>query len=276
MTLMLAVVGDDEQNDWDLQLPHVESAYNNSVSAATALAPNEVHMVRLPRLLLTVLDPPSVGEHQSLNRDQLAYIDLATARQQRVYRAVRELYAINVSRLNRRNAPIMGALRRSPPFTIGGWAWIYNSATTIRQGAKKVTAATVLKTKLFFNWIGPFKIIAIGPAPASAIPDGRPLHDKLLYFDLPSDMPGRDSKHRLSVIRCKPCRNPYIYDLPKHLLADHTKYVLSSLSSKSPPFHVTVDDISRPPERLEVDQVTGMVILLSMMVLIDIYIHINQ
>ena len=74
----------------------------------------------------------------------------------------------------------MDALRRSPPFTTGGWTWIYNSAATIRQGAKKGTDATVLKTKLSFNWIGPFKILAVGPAPASAIPDGRPLHDKLL------------------------------------------------------------------------------------------------
>ena len=40
--------------------------------------------------------------------------------------------------------------------------------------------ATVLKTKLSFNWIGPFKILTVGPTPASAIPDGRPLHDKLL------------------------------------------------------------------------------------------------
>ena len=258
MALMLAMVGSELQTDWDINLPHVESAYNNSVSAATGLAPNEVHMGRLPRLPLTVFELPNIGGHQSLNRDQLAYVDLATGRQQRSYRAVRELHAIYVSRLDRRNAPIMDALRRSPPFTTGGWAWIYNSAATIRQGAKKGTDATVLKTKLSFNWIGPFKILAVGPAPASDIPDGRPLHDKLLYFDLPSDLPGRDSKRRVSVVRCKPCRNPDdIHDLPKHLPADITKYVLNSFSTKSPPFHVTLDDISPPPERLEVEQITG-------------------
>ena len=120
MALMLAMVGDEEQENWDLQLPHVESAYTNSVSAATGLAPNEVHMGRLPFLPLTVFDPLNVGGHQSLKRDQLAYIDLATARQQRAYRAVRELHTIDVSRLNRRNAPIMDALCRSPPFTVGG------------------------------------------------------------------------------------------------------------------------------------------------------------
>ena len=155
------------------------------------------------------------------------------------------LHAIYVSRPNRRNAPNMNALCRSPPFTVGGWAWIYNSAATIRQGAKKGTDATVLETKLYFNWIGPLKILAVGPAPAFDIPDGRPLHDKLLCFDLPSDMRGRDSKHRVSVLQCKPCRNPDdIYDLPKHIPAYLTKYVLNSFSTTSPPFNVTVDDIS--------------------------------
>ena len=80
MALMLAMVGDEQQTDWDIQLPHVESAYNNSVSAAIGLAPYEVHMDHLPRLPLNVFDLPDIGGHQSLNRDQLAYIDLAFAR----------------------------------------------------------------------------------------------------------------------------------------------------------------------------------------------------
>ena len=151
MTLMLAVVGNEQQTGWDIQLPHVESAYNNSVSAATRLSPNKVHMSRLPRLPLTIFDLPNIGGYQSLNRDQLAYIDLAIARQQRAYRAVRELYAIYVSRLDRRSAPLMDALRLLPPFSINGWAWIYNSAATIRQEARKGTDAIVLKTKLSFN-----------------------------------------------------------------------------------------------------------------------------
>ena len=44
---MLAMVVNERRDDWDLQLPHVEFAYNNSVSAATGLAPNEFHMGRL-------------------------------------------------------------------------------------------------------------------------------------------------------------------------------------------------------------------------------------
>ena len=44
MAQMLSMVVNERQDDWDKQLPHVESAYNNSVSAATGLAPNEVHL----------------------------------------------------------------------------------------------------------------------------------------------------------------------------------------------------------------------------------------
>ena len=67
-----------QQTDWDAQLPHVERAYNNSVSPARRLVPNEVYLGRLPRLPLTVVDLSNIGGHQSLNRDQLAYIELAT------------------------------------------------------------------------------------------------------------------------------------------------------------------------------------------------------
>ena len=53
MAQMLAMICNEHQNDWDVHLPHVEYAYNNSVSAATGLAPNEVHMERLPRASLS-------------------------------------------------------------------------------------------------------------------------------------------------------------------------------------------------------------------------------
>ena len=43
MAQMLAMVVNERQGDWDLRLPHVGFAYNNSVSAATGLTPNEVH-----------------------------------------------------------------------------------------------------------------------------------------------------------------------------------------------------------------------------------------
>ena len=68
MTQMLAMVVNEQQDDWDSPLPHVEFAYNNAVSAATGLAPNEVHMGRLPRLPLKGFELAGVAGHHSLAR----------------------------------------------------------------------------------------------------------------------------------------------------------------------------------------------------------------
>ena len=63
MAQMLARVFNEHQNNLDVLLPHDEYAYNNSISAATGLAPNEVDRKCLPRLPLTVLDRSSGGAH---------------------------------------------------------------------------------------------------------------------------------------------------------------------------------------------------------------------
>ena len=144
MAQMLAMVCNEHQNDWDVHLPHVEYAYNNSVSAATGLAPNEVHIGRLPRLPLTVFDRSYGGTHQNLDRDQLAYCDLARERQQRAYELVREQHALTVARVNGRNSALSDALLRRPQYAAGGWVWIYNTAATIRQGLRKGADTKVL------------------------------------------------------------------------------------------------------------------------------------
>ena len=145
---MLAMVVNERQDDRDLHLPHVEFAYNNSVSATTDLAPNEVHMDRLPRLPLTVFDRTGVVGHDILPRDHLAYFDLATNRQKHANDIVRAHHALTVSRLNRRKSALAGALRPAPNVTVGGWAWVYNCAITIRHGVKANTDAKVLKATL--------------------------------------------------------------------------------------------------------------------------------
>ena len=134
MAQMLATLVNERQEDWDLHLPHVEFAHNNSVSAATGLVPNDVHMGRLPRLPLTVFDRTGVMGHQNLTRDHLTYCDLATGRRKRANDIVRAHHALTVSRVNRRNSAPADALRPAPNFAVGGWAWVYYSASTIRQG----------------------------------------------------------------------------------------------------------------------------------------------
>ena len=116
----------------------------------------------------------------------------------------------------------------------------------------------VLKEKLSLNWTGPFKILAVDPSSAADTPDGRPLGDKLLYLDLPSNLSGPAAKPRVTVARCKPCANPYdADDIPRHLPAGLTQYVLHAFATKSPPYHVITDDVSTSPILVDVAKITG-------------------
>ena len=140
---------------------------------------------------------------------------------------------------------------------MGGWAWVYNSASTIRQGVKTNTDAKVVKAKLALNWTGPYKVLAVRPCSSADTPGGSPLGDNLLDLDLPSDLPGSDARRRVAIERCKPCANPHdSRDMPKYLPAGLTQYVLNIFFKKSPLYHVTRDDVSAPLQRLEV-KITG-------------------
>ena len=66
---MLSLVISEQQDDWDDWLPYVVQAYNNSVSAATGLAaPNEIHLGRMPRLPMAVIDECVVKGRTAKNR----------------------------------------------------------------------------------------------------------------------------------------------------------------------------------------------------------------
>ena len=116
----------------------------------------------------------------------------------------------------------------------------------------------VLKEKLSLNWTGPFKITAVGSSLVADTPNGRPLGDKLLYLDLPSNLSGASAKPCVTVARCKPCANPYdADDIPRHLPACLTQHVLYDFATKSPPYHVTTDDVSTSPYLIDVANITS-------------------
>ena len=165
MAQMPAMVVNQRQDDWDVQLLQVEFAYNNSVSAATGLAPNEVYMGRLPRLPLTILDRSGDAGHQSLAHDHFAYCDLASERQQRANDIVRKMHALTVSRVECRNSALPEVSRQVPNSVVGNWVWQYFTTSFICQGAKAGTDAKVLKTKFALTWTGPYKILAVSPCP---------------------------------------------------------------------------------------------------------------
>ena len=91
---MLSLVISEQQDDWDEWLPYVVQAYNNSVSAATGLAPNEIHLGRMPRLPMTVIDECVVKGHKGEKQDQLLYLDIVRERQQRAFELVQESHLI--------------------------------------------------------------------------------------------------------------------------------------------------------------------------------------
>ena len=218
-----------------------------------------MHIERLPRLLLTVFDRSCGAEPiRALTATIAPYCDLARERQQHAYELVREQHAITVARVNGRNSTLSDALLRRPKYVAGGWVWVYNTAATIRQVLRKGVDNKALGEKLSLNWTGPFKIVAVGPSAAATQPDGRPLGDKLLYLDLPSDLSGPAAKPRVTMARCKPYANPYdADDMPRHLPAGLTQYVLHAFVTRSPPYHVTTDDIATTPIFIDVAKITG-------------------
>ena len=116
----------------------------------------------------------------------------------------------------------------------------------------------LFRANLSLNWTGRFKMLMVGHALAESAPDGRPLTAKLLYLDLPNDMPGMNTACRVLVVRYKPCANPHdISDLPRFLPAGLTPYVLYNYTSKSTPYHATEDDVTSSFDPLEVEKITS-------------------
>ena len=113
----------------------------------------------------------------------------------------------------------------------------YNNSVSAGAG---LAPNEVHKAKLALKWTALYKMLAVGPCSAAETPDDSPLGSFLLHFDLPSDLPCSDARRRVAVERCKPCANPHDSgDMPKHLPAGLTQYVLNNFSKKSPLYHVT-------------------------------------
>ena len=76
-------------------------SYSNSVSAATGLAPNEIHLGRMPRLTMTMIDECVVVKgHTGGKQDQLVYLDIVRERQRHAFELVQESHLTAVSTSN--------------------------------------------------------------------------------------------------------------------------------------------------------------------------------
>ena len=64
-------------------------------------------------------------------------------------------------------------------------------------------------------------------------------------------MPGADAKQNCPRRALQPCKNPHdTDDMPRFLSAGLTQYELNNYTTKSPPYHVTEDDVSASLHRL--------------------------
>ena len=79
----------DNQINYEELLLYAIIAHNNSVSRGTGLAANEAHIVRYPRLPITILEGRGARNHQGHRRDQLDLLQLMRERQNKAYELVR-------------------------------------------------------------------------------------------------------------------------------------------------------------------------------------------
>ena len=135
---------------------------------------------------------------------------------------------------------------------------MYKTAATIYQGAKTDTEAKFLKVKLPLIRTAPYKDLTVSLRNPADTPDGFLLGAKLIYFGCTLRNSRRGCSRALLGTTFQALCNPYNHgDIPKYLPAELTQYVLSNFSEKSPPCHVTLDDVSVPLQRLDVDKITG-------------------
>lgn len=106
---MPAVAVNERPNDWGVRLPHVAFAFTNtSVRQASGLSSNDIRLERLPSLLPSVFDHPSIVGHQSWDRD----CNLAVDCQRQAYALVRDCSALTVFRVERRNSALFTAVNK--------------------------------------------------------------------------------------------------------------------------------------------------------------------
>ena len=102
---MLPLVISEQQDNWDEWLPYVVQAYNNSVSTATGLAPNEIHLGRMPRLPTTLIEECVVKGQRAITRPT-AVSRHVRERQQRAFELVQGSHLIAMSKIQRSNTKL--------------------------------------------------------------------------------------------------------------------------------------------------------------------------
>ena len=260
MAHMLAMVVNALQSNRDQQLPRVEFAYNNSVRAATGLAPNVVHIGWRPRIHLTIFERTGIVGHQSLAGDHLAYCDVATDRQQGASDIVREHHALTVSLAwNATTQPSLTHCARFPksPFAVG-CEYAIRLPPSAKARRRTRTPRSSTPSSRSTGWtptVSSQLALLPPPTPRTALP--WVLSSYIL--DLPSDMPGSDvvGAFRYNASSPAPTPTTMAWRNTEVLTSRVDAIRAQQFLEDSTPYHVTQEDVSTPPQRFEQEKITG-------------------
>ena len=112
---------------------------------------------------------------------------------------------------------------------------MYNTAVTIRQGAKTDTDDKVLKTKLSLNWTGPYNVVAIGPCTPADTPDGSPVSAKRLHWIYPPTCPVRMLAGASQYNASSPVPTPTTMPTSRSIFQRSGSNMRSTIDPRNPP-----------------------------------------
>ena len=140
---MLSIAAQDQERDWDVQLPLIMMAYRTSVQESTGATPFSLMFGREAHLPIDVMFGMPPGE-ESVSPSHYAF--LLRQRMEAAYHCVRSQLFMQQRRLkNLYDRKVAGA-----PYCVGDLVWLHSPA--VARGSSR---------KLHRPWQGPYKIVKV-------------------------------------------------------------------------------------------------------------------
>lgn len=137
---MLSTVVSDNQQDWDLWLPHMTMAYRSSIHESTQETPNVMMLGREMNLPIDLMVPPSPGEEFS----SINYVDELRSK----FRKVHDIARVAAKKASERQKRTYDLSSNTKTYQVGDQVWLYTPAK--KKG---------LSPKLQRFWDGPFTVL---------------------------------------------------------------------------------------------------------------------
>jgi hypothetical protein len=243
---MLCMLVADRQNDWDLYLPHLMKAYNNTKHLGRGASPFELvhgrkpqgNCIRLEHTVQSILgdEPSLVKTDQDFLRSlehRLTYLDIRVRQrhnailQRNANRTValmedgEEPIIPNPVEKRKQVAKISKAFGLGRlPYRVGNLVWVYDNRSTY-QGPDDRRRSQ----KLLLKWHGPLEVVEVGRLPTEASSTEPGAMSGSLLTLVVKDGAGRTE--RVSMHRVKMCYHPGVEQPPEGFPNGVTEYFLS-------------------------------------------------